>query len=340
MRLEIFGFGFSPSVGATERDYLTYRNISPDEDSPSLATVRGDFILGMTEAHVEEWSALSEPARRGILEQTSPDQMIVIANAQTAFLWQNYSPLICTMLPILAPLVIFGRKFFSREDSLPRSSCEVRQQLIAGLLKGAPCEVVYSEETAVNEWPRSLPSSELVPGPPSDSFAELRSILSSVDVDQLLPGARSAPDAVAFKAGLFLLHDDLPHSHELSQSIEGAGIHRAADYWHAILHRREPDYGNAKYWFRALGEHPIFKPLGEFARQEIAQRELQMSDAEQARLFQGSAGWHPLTFVDLCEQASGKNQADLKEFAESVQRREMWLLLKSTWQDALGESAA
>lgn len=59
--------------------------------------------------------------------------------------------------------------------------------------------------------------------------------------------------ATALAAGLYLHFDFWHESHELAQTLdtpEGA-------YWHAILHRREPDPGNAKYWFRELGRHPV-----------------------------------------------------------------------------------
>jgi hypothetical protein len=56
------------------------------------------------------------------------------------------------------------------------------------------------------------------------------------------------------KAGLHLLNDDLERCHDLAQDREGTGTF---DYWHAILHRREGDFGNAKYWFARTGPHPV-----------------------------------------------------------------------------------
>ncbi len=32
---------------------------------------------------------------------------------------------------------------------------------------------------------------------------------------------------------------------------------RECELWHAILHRQEPDAGNAAYWFRQAGPHPV-----------------------------------------------------------------------------------
>ena len=58
-----------------------------------------------------------------------------------------------------------------------------------------------------------------------------------------------------------LLWDFLHDSHEISQTMEGRGIPRTADYWHGIMHRREPDAGNAAYWFRRVGKHPAFESL-------------------------------------------------------------------------------
>lgn len=68
--------------------------------------------------------------------------------------------------------------------------------------------------------------------------------------------------ANACLAGLWLRHGFLEESHEISQQLdtpEGA-------FWHAIMHRLEGDYSNAKYWYRQVGSHPatsaIAKHLG------------------------------------------------------------------------------
>ena len=52
-------------------------------------------------------------------------------------------------------------------------------------------------------------------------------------------------------AGLWLYVDDLPRSHAVSQGIDDP----TGAYWHAIMHRREGDFGNSKYWLRHAGRH-------------------------------------------------------------------------------------
>ena len=70
--------------------------------------------------------------------------------------------------------------------------------------------------------------------------------------------AVTAPDLV--KIGLFLLNDDLAAGHDLSQQQEGEPL---SDYWHAIIHRREGDYGNSRYWFgRVAGSQVLAETYG------------------------------------------------------------------------------
>jgi hypothetical protein len=61
----------------------------------------------------------------------------------------------------------------------------------------------------------------------------------------------------ATEAGLWLLAGDLDRSHQVSQSLETMD----GSYWHGIMHRREGDFWNAKYWFRRAAKHPVFEQL-------------------------------------------------------------------------------
>ena len=94
-------------------------------------------------------------------------------------------------------------------------------------------------------------------------------------------------------AGLWLHFDFLDESHQRSQEIET----REGSYWHAIMHRREPDYANSKYWFRRVGKHPIGEPLaheaGKLARESSVAAPTWLTRAD---------AWDAFGFVDLCEQ--------------------------------------
>ena len=72
--------------------------------------------------------------------------------------------------------------------------------------------------------------------------------------------------AKACLAGLWLRFDFLDESHSISQEIKTT----TGSFWHGIMHRREPDYENAKYWFHRVGEHPVFAPLCAAAKKVAA----------------------------------------------------------------------
>jgi hypothetical protein len=63
------------------------------------------------------------------------------------------------------------------------------------------------------------------------------------------------------QAAIWLVAGDLDASHTISQSIDDAD----GSFWHGIMHRREGDYGNAKYWFRRVGKHPVLDQLAQGA---------------------------------------------------------------------------
>ncbi len=130
-------------------------------------------------------------------------------------------------------------------------------------------------------------------------------------------------------AGVWLLHNYFDESHAISQEIESAD----GSYWHGILHRREPDYGNAKYWFRRVGSHPIFVDLAAEARR-LAESESSL-DAH-AKFLADETTWDPYRFVDLCEQvARGKSSAG--NLCLAVQRVEWQLLFDHCYREALGD---
>lgn len=78
------------------------------------------------------------------------------------------------------------------------------------------------------------------------SNAEAVALLESAGSAQLFPGSRSPEGAMA---GLWLYFSCFEQSHALAQelpTLEGS-------YWHAIVHRQEPDDWNSGYWFRRVG---------------------------------------------------------------------------------------
>jgi hypothetical protein len=149
-------------------------------------------------------------------------------------------------------------------------------------------------------------------------------LLSTPELPELGPGPRPGIQPVAFlnqnlqaafaksklpaghqqliKALVLLWHDHQDAAHVIAQEVETMD----GSFIHGIVHRREPDYGNAKYWFRRVGEHPAFPGISGRA----------------TALFEGSAltsvqrhvvrngQWDALGFVDACEQGAGKGSSD------------------------------
>jgi hypothetical protein len=136
------------------------------------------------------------------------------------------------------------------------------------------------------------------------SSAEAYKRLKALNSRDLFPKSR-APEAAM--AGLYLYFSCLDETHTIAQAVETPD----GSFWHGIMHRQEPDPGNAGYWFRRAGKHPIFPEL---------------RDAAQALGYPTGAAWDPLAFIDACEEARRNPGADRELLMRKVQLAE-WQLL-------------
>jgi hypothetical protein len=117
-----------------------------------------------------------------------------------------------------------------------------------------------------------------------------------------------ASESELLLALVLLWHDHHEPAHEISQAIENAD----GSYVHAILHRREPDYWNSKYWFRRVAVHPAYAELGRRVSEFLESR----GERALAAKLVPAGRWDAMGFVDACEAAakdSGERAALLKE---------------------------
>jgi len=178
---------------------------------------------------------------------------------------------------------------------------------------------------AIQDLLREERLASLGPGTPN---AGARALLAALTDESLLAPhpVRDADMAAACRAGLWLYHDFLDESHAISQEIQTP----TGSYWHGLMHRREPDYGNSKYWFRRVGEHAVFEPL------RVAAAELAQDEAHPSAAFLGKQSrWDPFAFVDLCEAVThGRSPCEM--LCRRIQQREWELLFDYCWRTAIG----
>jgi len=123
---------------------------------------------------------------------------------------------------------------------------------------------------------------------------------------ELFPAA-FAPEAAL--SGLWLYFSCFDECHGICQDLPTA----EGSYWHAILHRREPDAGNASYWFHRVGRHAIYP--------DLARRAGELGFAA------GGGAWDPFAFVTFCENARLRGEETPEhQKARAVQLAE-WQLL-------------
>ena len=177
----------------------------------------------------------------------------------------------------------------------------------------------------------------LPPLAPSEEWdSELTHQIQDISLEALFDGqsVKNSTMGYAMQSGLLLWNDALDASHTISQSIES----KTGSYWHGIMHRREPDYSNAKYWFRRVGVHPTFPALRERAL-SLLQSGLTESDSltDYAEAIGETEDWDAFRFVDWCQAADGDGSTPevVKSFLQTVQVEEIKLLLEYSYQQAL-----
>jgi hypothetical protein len=167
---------------------------------------------------------------------------------------------------------------------------------------------------------RQLPANELGPGKVQPGALEsIENVRANVAKWSPAATPKQQEFASAAVAVWAVRQDCLDVAHEISQEMKLD----LGSYIHGIVHRREPDYSNARYWFRQVGRLPFYDELHRAASEELAEH--RREPAVEAVI--GGETWNPVRFVDLCESAIRGSQA-LHFACRKVQQRELELLFE------------
>jgi hypothetical protein len=182
----------------------------------------------------------------------------------------------------------------------------------------APLCTGLLQEERLNPLGPGMPNTKMRPGLAALTIEKTFAPSQIVDADM----------ARACLAGIWLYHDFLEESHQISQSI--ATI--TGSYWHGLMHRREPDFSNSKYWFHRVGEHPVFASLREAAAEFVA------ADAahESTAFLRQQKKWDPFDFIDLCE-ACVNRRSPAEMLCRKIQQAEWRLLFDYCYHEAVGK---
>jgi len=150
------------------------------------------------------------------------------------------------------------------------------------------------------------------------------------------------PNARLLLAGLHLMNDDLAACHTICQAVGLETGSEASSYWHGIVHRREPDFDNARGWFRKAEGFGGLLPIRE-AVMRVLQDALQMPEYGNAResaftlirILQESGTWNAVDLVEMCEAAREEEGGPMTRLLEEVQEAEMAAAFDWTYGEAV-----
>lgn len=156
-----------------------------------------------------------------------------------------------------------------------------------------------------------------------------KELLSPLSQDTVLAGpVHSREDAELLLAGLWLVHDCLEASHRISQKVGSL----SGNFWHAIMHRREGDFPNAKYWYARCRNHPILEQIPAIARSALG--DAATTSGPLHRLVEGA--WDPDAFVDVVEAIHRKPGDPMYGTAVRLQQLEWRALFSHCASKAAG----
>ena len=188
----------------------------------------------------------------------------------------------------------------------------------------------------INEIVQKLDARQPLPplAPETEWDSELTKRIQATSTADLFDGRalKDTSSADAVKSALLLWNDALDDSHDISQGVRS----KTGSYWHGIMHRREPDYSNSKYWFARVGSHPIFPAL-RVRVLDILKAEPDQSAqlARYAEAIEQNDNWDAPQFIDWCQDSARHADDEVVEFLQTVQVEEIKLLLEYSCRNAL-----
>src|SRR5687768_18283310 len=118
-------------------------------------------------------------------------------------------------------------------------SAPVRQLLAAARAAGAYEQLVVRSQQTQGQRPPHHRQHE---------------VLKRLSAQELFDAQVTRPDeARCVLAGLWLFFDELDRAHRIVQEVTSS----SGSFWHAIVHRREGDFSNSKYWYARCADHPV-----------------------------------------------------------------------------------
>jgi hypothetical protein len=157
---------------------------------------------------------------------------------------------------------------------------------------------------------------ESTPRSSRESLSNLENCLRQIFSETKFPDSAQP----LIRSLILLWHDYLDESHSISQNIHSAD----GSFLHGIMHRREPDYGNAKYWFHRVGDDPSFPIIAGKAGQILSDANFSQLKSKLIR----DGVWDPFALVDACENALRKNDSPAISVLQQIQKVEFQTLLE------------